>query len=123
MASSLGNAWKKKNGGDFDNSMESLDGCEVCEYVGMYMLEKLKEEQSLAEVDIALYRDDLILATKSNSFQNNRVKAIITRFFADKALKMCDWHESVYMNYLDVTFDIVKKITIRIGRKMLKFIM
>ena len=67
MASTLVNAWKKKNGGYFDNGMRSRDGCEVCENVGMYMLQKLKEEQSLAEVDIVLYRDDLVLATKGKS--------------------------------------------------------
>ena len=40
--------------GTFDNSMGSIDGCEICELIGLYLLCKMGEEETLKEVEIAL---------------------------------------------------------------------
>ena len=105
MASAIDKVWVKKNG-DFDNSMGSLDGCELCEYVGLFLLSKMKEDKELSSTNVALYRDDLILETVSNAFQVHKIKLRITKIFEDEGLKMCDWEEGLEMNYLDVAFDI-----------------
>ena len=47
--------WKKTTG-LFDVSMGSYDGCEVCELVGLYIIDTLKQKHP--EIDFGLYRDD-----------------------------------------------------------------
>ena len=49
-------AWVKRNGGNFDVSMGSYDGAEVCTIVGLYMLEKIGGE--FGKKNVGLYRDD-----------------------------------------------------------------
>ena len=105
MARAFGRNWVKKTS-SFDNSMGSPDGCEICEYVGLYLLCRLKEVASLRDITIALYRDDLILAMDVNGFDMNQVKSRITKIFAEEKLKMTDWQEGVSLDYLDVEFDI-----------------
>ena len=48
-------AWSKKNG-LFDVTMGAYDGAEVCELVGLYLLNKIKE--SIPSLNSGLYRDD-----------------------------------------------------------------
>ena len=49
---------RKKNGeGDiFDVTMGCYDGAEICELVGLYLLNEIREKMGPA--DIGLYRDD-----------------------------------------------------------------
>ena len=50
----------KKNGGkDFDVTMGTLDGAEICEVLGLYILHKLGEKYGKER--IGLYRDDGLL--------------------------------------------------------------
>ena len=51
-----GATWIKKDGSDFDVTMGSYDGAEVCELVGLYMLHLLS--QRFGNDFIGLYRDD-----------------------------------------------------------------
>ena len=53
-----GNPWAKKSS-DFDLTMGSFDGAEVCELVGLYLLSRL---QHLA-MNVGLYRDDGLAMT------------------------------------------------------------
>ena len=46
LATSMGKSCVKKDG-DFDNSMGSKDGYEICEFIGLYLLAKIKEETIL----------------------------------------------------------------------------
>ena len=49
--------WIKKNGDtDFDVTMGSFDGAELCELVGLYILHILGEKYGKHRID--LYRDD-----------------------------------------------------------------
>ena len=47
---------KRDTSNSFDVAMGAFDGAEVCEMVGLFMLQKLKTEITTA--DIGLYRDD-----------------------------------------------------------------
>ena len=49
-------AWGKKDNPDFDVTLGSFDGMEVCELVGLYLLDILREE--FDDNKIGLYRDD-----------------------------------------------------------------
>ena len=51
--------WVKKNNRDFDVSMGSWDGAEVCELVGLFLLSKLQD----LNINVGLYRDDGLAVT------------------------------------------------------------
>ena len=48
--------WVKKDNTDFDVAMGSYDGAEVCELVGLYLLNLLTNE--FGKHNMGLYRDD-----------------------------------------------------------------
>ena len=48
--------WVKKDNSDLDMTMGSYDGAEVCELVGLYLLNLLTNE--FGKNNIGLYRDD-----------------------------------------------------------------
>ena len=55
--------WVKKNGNElFDITMGSFDGVEICELVGLYLLNKLSK--LLGNGNVGLYRDDGLAAIK-----------------------------------------------------------
>ena len=53
--------WVKRENPSFDVTMGSYDGAEVCELVGLFILDKVKRECS--ELELGLYRDDESLET------------------------------------------------------------
>ena len=56
--------WRKKNTQSmFDVTMDSYDGAEVCELVGLFILHKLKTR--LNNENIGLYRDDGLVAFRN----------------------------------------------------------
>ena len=57
-------AWIKTSG-LFDVTMGSFDGCELCELVGLYIIQKVKE--SFPQINLGLYRDDGLGALKKNA--------------------------------------------------------
>ena len=59
-----GEPWNKTNGQLFDVTMGSYDGAEVCELVGLYLLQMLRD--LVPSIDFGLYRDDG-LGTYSNA--------------------------------------------------------
>ena len=48
--------WMKKCGEEFDVTMGAYDGAEVCELVGIYMLNKISKHYNINSM--GLYRDD-----------------------------------------------------------------
>ena len=48
--------WIKKDNPDFDVAMGSYDGAEVCEFVGLYILDIFSKQ--FGHDKIGLYRDD-----------------------------------------------------------------
>ena len=85
--------WIKKNNSSFDVTMGSYDGAEVCELVGLFILNGLCNKYG--KESIGLYRDDG-LAT----FRN------ITRHFKKHGLKITIQNNLKIVNYLDVTFNL-----------------
>ena len=70
---------KKDTGAEFDITMGSYDGAEVCEIVGLFMLDMLSK--LLEKNSIGLYRDDgFSIFRNYNGHQNDKVrKEIIAR--------------------------------------------
>ena len=96
--------WIKKDGSDFDVTMGSCDGAEVCELVSLYMLHL--QSQRFGNDSIGLYRDDGSTAQILSKKQADRARKDIIAIF-----KSCGFTITVEINLprmdmLDVTFDL-----------------
>ena len=67
--------WLKKWMENFDVPMGSIDSAEVCDIVGLYMLNLLKP----IGLDIGLYRDDGLTLSDRNGPGSEKAKKQITR--------------------------------------------
>ena len=64
----------------FDVTMGSFDGAEVCELIGLFLLNILSEKYG--KNNVGLYRDDaLVLLRNANGPQSERTRKDITREF------------------------------------------
>ena len=98
--------WVKKGGNElFDVTMGSFDGAEVCELVGLYLLDKLSK--LLGKDNVGLYRDDGLAAVKSTSgpVLDKMRKNIIT-LFKSKGLGITIDTSLIETDFLDVTFNL-----------------
>ena len=77
-----GQPWTKKGDREFDVSMGSFDGAEVCELIGLYLLSLLEP----TGVDLGLYRDDLLGATNLKGRPLEMMRQRITSIFREKNL-------------------------------------
>ena len=96
--------WVKQDGTDFDVTMGSYDGAEVCELVGLYMLHLLSN--CFDQKDLGLYRDDGITAQSLTRKQADKARKYIIR-----VLKSCGFGITIEImllqtDFLDVTFDL-----------------
>ena len=98
-------AWIKKNNSSFDVTMGSYDGAEVCELVGLFILNGLSSEYG--KESIGLYRDDGLAIFKNISGpQAERIRKNITRHFKNHGLKITIQTNLKIVNDLDVTFNL-----------------
>lgn len=99
--------WVKRTGSpDFDVTMGSFDGAEVCELVGLYLLNQIGTKFN--KKNVGLYRDDGLAVFKGlNGRQTDRARKDIIKIFKDNGLSLseikCDLK---VVDYLDVTFDL-----------------
>ena len=82
-----GIAWRKRNSNStFDVTMGSYDGAEVCELIGLFVLDKLKDRFGY---DIGLYRDDGLATLNTRSGRlNDKARKDLVHFFNDFGLKI-----------------------------------
>ena len=101
-------AWKKKTSNDcFDVTMGSLDGAEVCELVGLYILDSLS--QKLIKNDIGLYRDDgLIVLRGKNGHELDKTRKEITQIFKHIGFQIEIDINLKIVDFLDVTFNLTE---------------
>ena len=81
-------AWTKKNHSSmFDVTMGSFDGAEVCELIGLFLLNNLSEKYG--KNDVELYRDEgLVLLRNASGPQSERTRKDITRDFKKQGLNI-----------------------------------
>ena len=80
--------WLKK-GDDtlFDITMGSFDGAEICELVGLYLLDKLSS--LIGRENVGLYRDDGLAAINSSSGSVlDKMRKNIIALFKDEGLSI-----------------------------------
>ena len=98
--------WKKKdNESLFDVTMGSFDGAEVCELVGLYILNTLSNEYG--KEHIGLYRDDgLAVFRNISGSEAERIRKNITKTFQKLDLKITISCNLKIANFLDITLNL-----------------
>ena len=99
--------WVKKTGDeDFDVTMGCNNGAELCETVGIYMLNKLSN--IINRENIGLYRDDgLGICQNMSKTEVERLKNKIVKIFKESGLSITIECNLKSVDFLDVTFDLV----------------
>ena len=100
--------WIKQEGNLFDVTMGSFDGTEICELVGLLLLQKLKSLTK--DVAIGLYRDDgLAFIRNANGLIVDRIKNKISKVFQRHNLKITFEANLIHADFLDITFNLRSK--------------
>ena len=79
----MNEAWKNKSTDScFDVTMESYDGAEICEFVGIFILKSLADK--IDQQEIGLYRDDgLMILRNANGPKTDRTRKYIIKVMKD----------------------------------------
>ena len=96
--------WIKKNSAEFDVTMGSYDGAEVCELIGLYILHKV--EQVIEQKQVGLYRDDGLAAVKGSGPQVEKLRKKIFNVFKTLKLKATIEANLKATDFLDILFDL-----------------
>ena len=99
-----GSTWIKKDGTDFDVTMGSYDGAEICELVGLYLLHLLS--QRFNKEDTGLYRDDGAMASILTKREADKARKDLIKIFKSCGFTITVEINLPQMNMLDVTFDL-----------------
>ena len=99
-------AWTKKNSNNcFDVTMGSYDGAEICELVGLHILDELSK--ILNKNDVGLYRDDgLIVLKNKNGHDCDKIRKNIIKIFKTIGFQIDIDINLKIVNFLDVTFNL-----------------
>ena len=104
------NSWiKKEQESSFDVPMGSYFGAELCDLIGLYILNHL---QTLYDPkDIGLYRDDgLAIIKRTNNQQLEKLKKMTIKSFQSLGFQITISVGMNRCNFLDVTFDLPSNI-------------
>ena len=97
--------WVKKDNIDFDVTMGSYDGADVCELVGLYLLNLLTNE--FGKHNIGLYRDDDLSCFQNISGPDSeKIKKKMCKIFKENHLNITVECNLTITDFLDVTFDL-----------------
>ena len=99
------NGWIKNDGSLFDVTMGSYDGGEVCELVGLFMLNLIAP--LVGKNNVGLYRDDgLAILENASGPESERIKKKIIKLFQQYGLNISADTNLVQTDFLDVTFNL-----------------
>ena len=98
--------WIKKNHDSlFDVTMGSYDGAEICELVGLFLVNNLAKR--FGKESVGLYRDDGLLILKgTGGRQADQARKDLHRMFNEFDLKVTAQINNHQVNFLDVTFNL-----------------
>ena len=101
-----GKTWSKRNASNcFDVAMESYDGAEICEFVGLFVLDQLKK--IVPRQNIGLYRDDGLAAIESTiGPKADKTRKDIIEIFKTIGLKITIEANLKAVDFLDVTLNL-----------------
>ena len=103
-------AWVKKgNNSLFDVTMRSYDGAEICELVGLYVLNRLSTVIDQSGAD--LQRDDGLAAINNGNVPKlYRIRNDIIALFKEEWLSITNETNIIETDILDVTFNFAIKM-------------
>ena len=97
--------WMKRGGTLFDVTMCAYDGAEVCELVGIFMLNKISEKYN--KNDLSLYRDNGLAVFKNISGpESEGIKKNFQSLFKKYGQEIIIKCNKKVVDYLDVTFNL-----------------
>ena len=101
-----GDAWMKRDkDGAFDVTMGSYDGAEVCELVGVFLLNRFSP--IIDNESVGLYRDDGLAAVRRTSGHDaDAMRKRIIKIMKQYGLRITIESNLRSANFLDVTFDL-----------------
>ena len=95
----------KKTGENFNVAMGSFDGAEICELVGLFLLDQLAS--ILGKENVGLYQDDGLAVLRNNTGPTmERTRKKITRLFQAQGLRITSECNLSRTDFLDVCFDL-----------------
>ena len=97
-----GEPWTKKGDSNFDVTMGSFDGAEICDLVGLFILSKL---QDLGLCSVGLYRDDGLAVSDKTARQNEILKKKICQVFRNLNLSITITANQKVVDFLDITMN------------------
>ena len=96
---------KKESNGTFDVNMGSYDGTDVCELVGLFMLNKLGER--FGKEIIGLYRENGLVTLKNvTGRQADRSRKTMHEIFNSLGLKIIAQVNHNVTNFLEISLDL-----------------
>ena len=99
------NPWIKRNRTvQFDVPMGSLDGAEICEICGLYILDKITTIINLE--NNGLYRDDGLIVMSGNGRQMDIMRKNLIAVYKENGLDITVEPHSKRTSYLDITLDL-----------------
>ena len=101
-----GKTWSKRNASNcFNVAMGSYDGAEICELVGLFVLDQLKK--ILPRQNIGLYRDDGLAVIESTSGPKaDKTRKDIIEIFKTIGLQITIEANLKAVNFLDTTLNL-----------------
>ena len=94
--------WNKRGESDFDVAMESFDGAETCDLIGLYMLSQLKH----LDINVGLYRDDGLAICRKTPRQTELIKKEMQAIFNRNNLKITIDANKKSVDFLDITLNL-----------------
>ena len=103
------NVWVKKDNPEFDVTMGSYDGAELCELVVLYLLDLLTK--GFGKQNIGLYRDDGLSCFENISGPDSeKIKKKLFKIFKCNRQSITVECNLIVTDFLDVSFDLKSAI-------------
>ena len=99
-----GEPWLKKGPTQFDVTMGSWDGAEICELVGLYLLSQLHGLDK--RVSVGLYRDDGLCASSLTPRQTEILAKKLSKILKNNGLIITLETNVKSVNFLDINLDL-----------------
>ena len=100
-----GEPWSKKEGGLFDVGMGFYDGAEICELVGLFILNELRE----IGINLGIYRDDGLGVSSKTAREVENLKKKMAAIFKKHNLKITIEANKKLVEFLDLYLDLDKE--------------
>ena len=107
-----GEIWQKKKG-NFDVAMGSYDGAEICELIGLYILDKITKGRNpiFSIEDVGLYRDDGLAVVRTRGRAGgllDNVRKRLEQAFKEEKLDITHEKGMTSTDFLDVKLNLEK---------------